>query len=71
MKKSNQTSFKKEQAKQTMWETWFVTSSVLFASIFFVATLDNSRIDFPNLPYLAIPATINLAICIYKGSKKY
>jgi len=62
---------KKQQADQTMWETWFVISCILFGATFFVGTLENSRQEFPNLPIIGIITVINLAICIYKGSKKY
>jgi hypothetical protein len=60
---------KSEQAKQTMWEIWFVASIVIFFAYFFVGTLENSRIDFPNwLPFMLI-ACVNLVICIYYGCK--
>ena len=61
---------KKEQSQQTMWETWFVTSFIIFSAYFFVGTLENSRIDFPNYPYFAIASVINLAICVYYGTRK-
>ena len=60
---------KSEQTKQTIWEMWFVASAILFLAYFFVGTLENSKVDFPNYPYFAIAAVINLAICIYYGVK--
>lgn len=62
---------KKEQSKQTMWETWFVASFIIFIAYFFVGTLENSRIDFPNYPYFAIAAVFNLAASVYYGTKKH
>ena len=61
---------KTEQSKQTMWETWFVASIIIFTAYFFVGTMENSRIDFPNYPYFAIISVINLAICVYYGTRK-
>jgi hypothetical protein len=61
---------KSEQAKQTMWETWFVASVVIFLAYFFVGTLENSIQDFPNwLPFM-LASCVNLIICIYYGCKK-
>jgi hypothetical protein len=60
---------KSEQAKQAMWETWFVTSVVIFFAFFFVGTLSNSITLFPNwLPFMFITC-VNLIICIYYGCK--
>jgi hypothetical protein len=61
---------KKEQSKQTMWETWFVASAIIFFAYFFVGTLENSRIDFPNYPYFAMASVFNLAASLYYGTKR-
>jgi hypothetical protein len=61
---------RKEQAKQTMWETWFVSSIIIFFAYFFVGTLENSKVDFPNwLPFM-LASMVNLIICIIYGTKK-
>ena len=60
---------KSEETKQTMWETWFVASVIIFLAFFFVGTLDNSKTEFPNwLPFM-LASCINLIICIYYGVK--
>jgi hypothetical protein len=60
---------KSEQVKQTMWETWFVASVIIFLAYFFVGTLEGSKTAFPNwLPFM-IASFINLAICTYYGFK--
>lgn len=55
---------------QTIWETWFICSIIVFATYFFVGTLDGSKDMFPNwLPFFLI-SIINLITCLYIGSKK-
>lgn len=63
-----QTQFQKENAKQIVWEHWFILSCITFAGIFFICTLEGSR-EIKELPYLGVIAIINLAICVYKGCK--
>jgi len=60
---------KSEQSKQTMWETWFVASIIIFFAYFFVGTLEGSRTAFPNLLPFMLASCINLIICIYYGVK--
>ena len=64
-----QTKFQKENAKQVAWEHWFILSCITFAGIFFICTLEGSR-EIKELPYLGVIAIINLAICIYYGTRK-
>ena len=54
-------------AKQTMWETWFNTSFILFMCVFFIGTLDNSQILIPWWPYAFVATGFNLAMCLYIG----
>jgi hypothetical protein len=59
----------KEPKIQVAWETWFVASIVIFLVYFFVGTLENSQVQFPNwLPFMLI-ACLNLIICMYYGCK--
>jgi hypothetical protein len=54
---------------ETIWETWFVASIVIFFAYLFVGTLPNSLDQFPNwLPFF-IASIVNLSICIYYGVK--
>jgi hypothetical protein len=58
-----------QEVRQAMWEYWFIASAIIFLAYFFVGTLEGSKTAFPNwLPFM-IAACINLAICIYKGTK--
>ena len=61
-----QTEFQKEEAKQTVWESWFMMSIVFFGGIFFICTVEGSR-AIAELPYFFGVSIINLAYCIYKG----
>lgn len=54
-------------SKQTMWETWFVISLIIFGAYFFVGTLENSMKEFPNWIYFMLLSTFNLLICIIIG----
>jgi hypothetical protein len=59
----------KEPKFQVIWETWFITSVIIFLAYTFVGTLENSQTEFPNwLPFMLI-ACVNLIICIYYGYK--
>ena len=69
MKKSNKSQFEKDNAKQTVWETWFFVSFTVFGAYLFVGTLEGSEYIFPNWPYFAGIATINFLICLYYGIK--
>ena len=69
MKNLKQSQFQKENSKQTAWESWFILSIVFFLGIFFICTLEGSR-EIKELPYLGVIAIINLAICIYYGTRK-
>jgi membrane protein YdbS with pleckstrin-like domain len=59
---------KKEQAHQTVWETWFVISLVLVIVIFITGLTPNSKIIYPNWPYYAIIVLFNLLVCIKIGT---
>lgn len=60
----------KTMKNQTLWETWFVSSVIIFLAYFFVGTLDGSRDTFPNwLPFFLV-SVINLIACLYIGNKK-
>jgi hypothetical protein len=61
---------KSEETKQTMWETWFVASVIIFLAYFFVGTLENSKVDFPNWLPFKLASMVNLIICIIYGTKK-
>lgn len=65
MKKSNLS----EEAQQTMWETWFVASIILFLGSFFIGTLEGSKTFLPNWIYAMSLVTINLMTCLYYGLK--
>jgi len=56
--------------KQSMWETWFVTSVILFLSMMFWGTIGNTD----NLPIyydgLLLAIFANLVYCCYIGFKK-
>lgn len=54
---------------QKIWERWFITSLVLFGALFFIGTMPGSVEAFPNFLWAFIPSVINLAICLYYGTK--
>ena len=56
--------------RQRVWEMWFIASLLVFGSLFFVGTLPGSVDAFPNFVWYFIPSVINLAICIYYGTKE-
>ncbi len=59
-----------EETKQTLWETWFVASVIVFLAYLFVGTLEGSKIIFPNWLVFAPISGINLLVCIIIGLKK-
>jgi len=61
--------FQKDNAKQTVWETWFIISFTIFMAYLFVGILENSQEMFPNWPYFTGIAAINFLICLYYGLK--
>jgi hypothetical protein len=70
MKNSNKSQFDKDNARQTMGETWFVASFIILFAYLFVGTLEGSMQMFPNWPYFAGLALINFLICLYYGTRK-
>lgn len=56
--------------KQTMWETWFVSSVIILMATLFVGTLEGSRIIFPNWDIFAIVVFINFCVSLGYGMKK-
>jgi len=58
-----------KQMKQSMWETWFVASTVIFLAYIFVGTLEGSKTYFPNWCYFASASCINFLYCLYVGLK--
>lgn len=56
-------------SKQTMWETWFVISFVIFFTYFLVGTLENSVEMFPNWTPFMLLSAVNFVICIIVGLK--
>lgn len=56
--------------QQSIWETWFVTSVIIFLSIIFWGTIYNNE----QLPIyydaLLLAAVINLIYCLTIGLKK-
>lgn len=57
-------------SKQTMWETWFVTSVIIIMGMIFIGTLDNSKEAFPNyLLWLGVAFT-NLCVAIGYGFRE-
>ena len=56
--------------KQSMWETWFVASVIMFLSIIFWGTYYNNE----QLPIyydaLLLTTFVNLIYCLYIGLKK-
>lgn len=69
MKNSNLKENNKEDKKQNNWETWFILSFFIFAACFFIGTLENSKVTYPNWPIAMILAILNLLICIFYGCK--
>ena len=59
-----------EETKQTMWETWFVASVIIFLAYLFVGTSEGSKIMFPNWLTFMLISMVNLIICIFYGIKK-
>ena len=59
-----------ENPKQTLWETWFVTSVIIMISLLIIGTTDGSKEFVPNFPYYITLSTINLMICIIIGYRK-
>jgi hypothetical protein len=57
-------------SKQSMWETWFVLSTIIFMCFMFAGALEGSVKMFPNWTPFALIATINLLICIIVGTRK-
>jgi hypothetical protein len=52
---------------QKQWELWFLLSTIIFLSFFFVGILENSKIDFPNWHYGMLGACVNMLLWIYVG----
>ena len=56
--------------QQSIWETWFVTSVIIFLSIIFWGTIYNNE----QLPIyydvLLLASFVNLIYCLYIGLKK-
>jgi len=69
MKNLKQSQFQKEDAKQSMWESWFVLSIIFFIGIFFICTLEGSG-EVKELPYFLGVSIINLIICLFYGTRK-
>jgi hypothetical protein len=66
----NQEQFERENKQQLRWEIWFLISVVIFGAYLFVGMLDGSREYFPNWPYFAMLATINLFVSIIVGTRR-
>lgn len=60
----------KEEAQQTIWETWFLISILALLGLLFTGTLINSRVVFPNWTAYTLLACFNLLACIIVGVKK-
>lgn len=60
----------KEEAQQTIWETWFLLSIIALLGLLFTGTLINSRVVFPNWTAYTLLACFNLLACIIVGVKK-
>lgn len=56
--------------KQTMWETWFIISVILFITSFCIGTLENSVQMFPNFRIWFGISCINLIYCVHIGLKQ-
>ena len=55
--------------RQKTWEVWFISSLIVFSVLFFVGTVEGSAEVFPNLLWGLVPSFINIAVCLYYGSK--
>jgi lipopolysaccharide export LptBFGC system permease protein LptF len=56
--------------KQSIWEVWFISSVGIFLGLFMIGTLPGSVEVFPTFLWYFIPSIINLAVCLYIGTKK-
>ena len=56
--------------RQHVWELWFLSSALVFFAFFFIGTIDGFQQAFPNFLWVFIPSIINLAVCIYYGTKQ-
>ena len=56
--------------RQKTWEIWFISSIIVFGSLFLVGTLPGSVDALPYFLWFFIPSVFNLAICIYNGTKE-
>lgn len=56
--------------KQTIWEIWFVTATVILMATIFIGTLEGSRIIFPHWDIFASVAFLNFCIALGYGMKK-
>jgi lipopolysaccharide export LptBFGC system permease protein LptF len=56
--------------KQRFWEVWFISSVGVFLGLFMIGTLPGSVEVFPTFLWYFIPSIINLAVCLYIGTKK-
>lgn len=59
-----------KQMKQSMWETWFVSSLCIFVAFLIVGVSQGSKQTFPNWPWFALASLINFLYCLYCGLKK-
>lgn len=59
---------RKAEAKQFLWETWFIVSFILCVAFILVGMLDNSK-ELTALPYLIVTAMLNLLVCSFIGIK--
>jgi len=55
---------------QRVWELWFLLSALVFGGIFFLSTIEGFEEAFPNFLWVFIPSIINLAVCVYYGTKQ-
>lgn len=56
--------------KQSIWEAWFISSVGISFGLFMIGTLPGSVEVFPTFLWYFIPSIINLAVCLYYGTKK-
>ena len=59
----------KDNSKQTMWETWFVTSLVLVIVLFILGLMESSKEFLPEWPYIFGLVIANLCYCLFIGNK--
>lgn len=57
-------------SKQTMWETWFVTSLVLVIVLFILGLMESSKEFIPEWPYIFGLVVANLCYCLFIGRTK-